>query len=153
MRLVNSCSLCHETGGELIWRNASMRVVSVGDPELPGYTRVIWEDHVREMSDLSPADRAAVMNAVFVCEQAQRQVLQPKKVNLAALGNQTPHLHWHIIPRWEDDPWFPDSIWSAAKADDAPGRQVREMRRQQASDRLPEYIAVLQGLLEQASRA
>ena len=143
----NTCSLCHESGGELIWRNASMRVVSVGDPQLPGYTRVIWEDHVREMSDLPDTDRMAVMAAVFRIEQAQRQVLQPDKVNLAALGNQTPHLHWHIIPRWEDDPWFPDSIWAEFKAH-KDRQQAWEARRQEIASLEPRYIAVLQGLLQ-----
>jgi diadenosine tetraphosphate (Ap4A) HIT family hydrolase len=34
-------------------------------------------------------------------------------VNLASLGNITPHLHWHVIPRFADDPHFPNPIWAA----------------------------------------
>ena len=153
MNLSSSCVLCRETGGELIWRNASMRVVSVDEPQLPGYTRVIWESHVREMSDLSAADRLVIMRAVFRVERAQRQVLQPDKVNLAALGNQTPHLHWHIMPRWEGDPWFPDSIWAARKTHGERQQQAWETRRQWIADLQTEYISVLQGLLEQMHRS
>jgi diadenosine tetraphosphate (Ap4A) HIT family hydrolase len=36
-------------------------------------------------------------------------------VNLAALGNQVPHLHWHIIPRFADDAHFPDPVWAVAR--------------------------------------
>jgi len=43
--------------------------------------------------------------------------LHPDKINLASLGNQVPHLHWHVIPRFKDDPHWPFAIW---------GRQVRE---------------------------
>lgn len=45
-------------------------------------------------------------------ETTQRELLHTDKINLAQFGNQVPHLHWHIIPRWKDDPYFPDSAWS-----------------------------------------
>jgi diadenosine tetraphosphate (Ap4A) HIT family hydrolase len=38
-------------------------------------------------------------------------VLQPDKINLASLGNVVPHLHWHVIPRFADDPHFPNPVW------------------------------------------
>jgi len=44
-----------------------------------------------------------------------RDTLQPDKINLASLGNQVPHLHWHVIPRFADDAHFPDPIWAAAR--------------------------------------
>jgi diadenosine tetraphosphate (Ap4A) HIT family hydrolase len=40
------------------------------------------------------------------------EVMYPDKVNLAALGNMVPHLHWHIIPRFKEDVFFPGSVWS-----------------------------------------
>ena len=39
----------------------------------------------------------------------------PAKVNLASLGTQVPHLHWHVIPRFTDDPHYPQPIWSTAR--------------------------------------
>ena len=44
-------------------------------------------------------------------EAVLRDVLRPHKLNLASLGNITPHLHWHVIPRFPDDPHFPNPIW------------------------------------------
>jgi diadenosine tetraphosphate (Ap4A) HIT family hydrolase len=53
---------------------------------------------------------------VFRVEAALRICLQPEKVNLASLGNMTPHLHWHVIPRRSGDPTFPQPIWAAGIA-------------------------------------
>jgi diadenosine tetraphosphate (Ap4A) HIT family hydrolase len=75
--------------------------------------RVIWNRHVREMTELDRAQRQALMAAVFAVEQALREALSPHKINLASLGNVTPHLHWHVIPRYRDDRHFPNPIWGA----------------------------------------
>ena len=52
------------------------------------------------------------MAVVFAVEAYVRLSLEPDKMNLASLGNLTPHLHWHVIPRWRDDRHFPDPVWS-----------------------------------------
>ena len=44
-------------------------------------------------------------------EKVLRDLLNPDKINIASLGNMTPHLHWHIIPRYRNDSHFPNSIW------------------------------------------
>ena len=53
------------------------------------------------------------MNAVVAVEQVLREHLQPTKINLAALGNAVPHLHWHVIARFDWDIHFPASVWAA----------------------------------------
>ena len=53
------------------------------------------------------------MRVVFELEAGLRDWLRPHKVNLASLGNLVPHLHWHVIPRFRDDPHFPNPIWGA----------------------------------------
>jgi diadenosine tetraphosphate (Ap4A) HIT family hydrolase len=71
----------------------------------------VWNAHVKEMSDLAPTERDELMRAVFAVEAALIAALQPVKMNLASLGNVTPHLHWHVIPRLASDPAFPKPIW------------------------------------------
>jgi diadenosine tetraphosphate (Ap4A) HIT family hydrolase len=85
--------------------------VLVDEPDYPGFCRVVWDAHVKEMTDLPAADRSHLMAAVFELEAVLRDLLDPDKINAASLGNLTPHLHWHVIPRWRDDPHFPGSIW------------------------------------------
>lgn len=107
------CELC-ALAAPVAWRGEKFSVIVVDDAAYPGFCRVIWHDHVREMSDLAREDRLLVNEAVFQVEQAVREVMQPLKVNVASLGNVVPHLHWHIIPRYADDAHFPAPVWAAA---------------------------------------
>jgi len=107
------CDLCDTPGGELIWQDDRCRVVLVDEAGYPGFCRVVWQRHVKEMTDLADADRAHLMRVVFALEASLRELMQPDKINLASLGNLVPHLHWHVIPRFADDPHFPAPIWAA----------------------------------------
>ena len=106
------CPLCAEGGDEPLWRDDFCRVVEVSDPGYPGFCRVILNAHVQDMTDLSPAQRQRLMAVVFSVEAVVREWCAPDKINLASLGNMVPHLHWHVIPRWQDDPCFPDAVWA-----------------------------------------
>lgn len=90
-------------------------MVLVDDPHYPGFCRVILNRHIAEMTDLNENERQRLMKIVFVVEAAVREALRPDKINLASLGNMTPHLHWHVIPRFADDRHFPNPIWGEAK--------------------------------------
>lgn len=111
-----NCPLCHPGAETVLWQNARLRVIVVNDdPHAPAFCRVIWQAHVAEMTDLASAERAELMNAVYAVETAMRTVLNPHKINLASLGNMVPHLHWHVIARFEEDACFPAPIWAAAQ--------------------------------------
>jgi diadenosine tetraphosphate (Ap4A) HIT family hydrolase len=131
------CILCKEDGGQLVWRGDDARVVLIDDPDLPGYCRVIWNRHVAEMSDLSRVEREILMALVDVTEFAVRRVMHPQKINIASLGNQVPHLHWHVIPRFIDDPFFSGSIWSSKQRELS--ESIRKTRRE-SSRSLPDAI-------------
>lgn len=88
----------------------------VDDHDYPGFCRVIWREHAKEMTDLPPVDQRHLMHIVFAVEQALRELLKPDKINLASLGNMTPHLHWHVIPRFHDDRHFPNPVWGQVAA-------------------------------------
>jgi diadenosine tetraphosphate (Ap4A) HIT family hydrolase len=119
-----ACDLCQLLAappeGVLIWSDHQLSVVAVDEPEYPGFTRVVWNAHVKEMTDLGAAERNRVMDAVWAVEAAQRAVLAPEKINLASFGNMTPHVHWHVIPRYLDDAHFPNPTWAAAQRSSAP---------------------------------
>ncbi|MDH3513420.1 MAG: HIT family protein [Gammaproteobacteria bacterium] len=109
------CLLCHPQNEPILWADDRCRVILAGDPDYPGFCRVIWGEHVKEMTDLSEPDRAHLLAVVFATEEALREVLHPDKINLASLGNQVPHLHWHVIARFADDAHYPDPVWSLRK--------------------------------------
>ena len=122
-----ACPLCTGTGGELVWQGIDHRVILADEPRHPGFCRVVWGAHVREMSDLPPADAARLMSTVLTVERVLRERLAPDKVNLASLGNVVPHLHWHVIPRWCDDSHFPDPVWAPQRRE-PPARVVDRLR-------------------------
>lgn len=114
---MTACELCDTPGGELIWQDKFCRVVLLDDVDYPGFCRVILNSHTKEMTDLTPQERQRLMAVVFAVEQAVREVVQPEKINLASLGNKTPHLHWHVIPRFKQDRHFPNPIWGEPSHD------------------------------------
>ena len=114
-----NCTLCLQPGGEVFWDDGFARVVLVGDADHPGFCRVILNAHTREMTDLPEAERARLMNVVYAVEGLLCDLLRPDKINLASFGNVVPHLHWHVIPRFTDDPHFPNSVWSARVRENA----------------------------------
>ncbi|MFT0533859.1 HIT family protein [Castellaniella hirudinis] len=131
-----ACPLCPAHAAGALWEDTRLRVIAVDEPLFPGYIRVIWREHAAEMTDLPAPDRDHLMATVYRIEALQRSILQPDKINLASLGNQVPHLHWHLIPRWRDDPCFPNAIWAALASE----KQAAWARR------LPELQARARGL-------
>ncbi len=108
---MTACVFCQEAGGEVLWEDDACRVVWAYEPDYPAMCRVIWDRHVKEMTELESPERERIMRVVFATEQALIATVQPDKVNLASLGNQVPHVHWHVVARFRDDPHFPGPIW------------------------------------------
>jgi diadenosine tetraphosphate (Ap4A) HIT family hydrolase len=125
----SDCLLCHTPGGTVVWQNQHLRVIDACDALYPGFTRVIWTAHVVEMTDLSAAEQVELFRVVLLVEEVQRAELKPDKVNLAAFGNVVPHLHWHVIPRWQGDPHFPQAIWAALPSADTTAQAAQEALR------------------------
>jgi len=114
---VSGCALCEPASAGTALRiaeDARLHVIRVLDaPDFPAFYRVIWNSHVAEFSALNSADRLHCMDVVAAVERALIEALAPTKVNLAALGNMVPHLHWHVIARFDWDEQFPQPIWGA----------------------------------------
>jgi diadenosine tetraphosphate (Ap4A) HIT family hydrolase len=113
MTRLPDCELCRLAAPAVV-ENDKFAVIIVDDANYPGFCRVIWREHVREMSDLSREDRLLLNEAVCEVEQAVREAMAPAKINVASLGNVVPHLHWHVIPRYTDDAHFPAPVWATA---------------------------------------
>ena len=134
----DECELCESPGGEVVWESDLCRVVLVGEPDYPGFCRVILQRHLREMTDLPKPERLQLMNVLFAVETAIRSLCQPDKINLASLGNMPPHVHWHLIPRWRDDRHFPLPVWAMPQR--VTSAQHRQINGRQLGD---EIIAAL----------
>ena len=127
-----ACSLCEADGGLLVFKNETLRIIQASEAGFPAFYRVVWNEHVAEFSDLSAAERQVCMHAVVKVEQVLRSELRPAKINLAALGNLVPHLHWHVVARFDWDSHFPAPVWSA------PQRPVDEAQVEAVASRCSE---------------
>ncbi|WP_367065991.1 HIT family protein [Oryzisolibacter sp. LB2S] len=137
-----SCVLCDTDGGRLVWRGQRLRVIHAEEAGFPAFYRVIWNAHVAEFSDLSEQDRAHCMQAVTLVEELLRAQLAPTKINLATLGNVVPHLHWHVVARFDWDSHFPAPLWAQAQ-------RARDAAREAAvAQRLPALELALKQRLE-----
>ncbi|RQP26856.1 HIT family protein [Albitalea terrae] len=134
------CDLCTNPGGLLLWSEGDWRAVRVEDAAHPAFYRVICNRHVREFSDLSGVQRSRCMDLVCAIEQVLIAQLNPTKINLAAFGNMVPHLHWHVMARFDWDDHFPNPIWGARTREPA----------QPAAERLAVGLDVLDAAVLQA---
>ena len=82
------------------------------DQYFPGYTFVFTREHVTELFHLDRQTRQEIIEEVNQVAAALFQVYQPTKMNYELLGNMVPHMHWHLVPRFSDDPLWPRPIWS-----------------------------------------
>jgi diadenosine tetraphosphate (Ap4A) HIT family hydrolase len=65
----------------------------------------------REIHDLSPTQRAQLIEEIARASEALDKALKPNKINVGMLGNIVPQLHIHIIARREGDPAWPGPVW------------------------------------------
>jgi diadenosine tetraphosphate (Ap4A) HIT family hydrolase len=119
------CELCQKPGGLLLWTDGDWRVIRVEDADFPGFYRVVSNRHLAEFSDLAPAARERCMRLVAAVERVLVERLAPTKVNLAALGNMVPHLHWHVVARFDWDSHFPQPIWGVRQREVQPSAVER----------------------------
>ena len=131
---MSACPLCEPKTETVLYQNEQLRVILVTDQALvPAYCRVIWQQHAAEMTDFSPAESLTLMDMVYFVESQMRHILQPQKINLASFGTMVPHQHWHVIARFSDDAYYPDSIWSQAHHQNIPSLPIDWVQRLQTA--------------------
>jgi len=81
-----------------------------------GYCFVIAKEHMTELFHFDIKTRSAIIEEVNSVAAALFTVFTPAKINYELLGNMVPHMHWHIVPRFRDDPLWPRPIWSEPHA-------------------------------------
>ncbi|OYW28759.1 MAG: diadenosine tetraphosphate hydrolase [Caulobacter sp. 12-67-6] len=88
------------------------------DARYPWIVLIPRQPGLREIEDLSPADRVALMDEIVMAGAAVRALgFQVDKLNVGALGNVTPQLHVHVIGRRLGDPAWPGPVWGHSAAE------------------------------------
>lgn len=84
------------------------------DQFFPGWTVLIFKDHRTELFQLTQEERGGLMEDVSRVGKALTEVFAVRKINSELLGNQVPHIHWHVVPRLMTDPDPLKPVWCIA---------------------------------------
>jgi diadenosine tetraphosphate (Ap4A) HIT family hydrolase len=76
-----------------------------------GYCVLVARRHASELSQLGADERRDFLDEMCRLAAAIEKAFRPHKLNYELLGNQVPHLHWHIFPRSADDPERLRPVW------------------------------------------
>ena len=89
----------------------------VGDHQcFRGYTLVLLKEHVREPFELPLDVQREHFAEVMRAAKAVHKTFAPSKLNYSSYGNAEPHVHWHIVPRYEDDAYRDGDPWRMWRA-------------------------------------
>jgi len=86
------------------------------DQYYPGYTLVIARRHATELYHLPDGESTTYFQDMLRVARAIDRALSPRKMNYELLGNTVAHLHWHLFPRYADDPNPTRPTWETAHA-------------------------------------
>ncbi len=113
-----SCPACERIGRitagrdpELVATLPESHVVLADEQRYRGYCIVFLKDHHEQLADLSYDKQTRLWDDVARVAAAIRKVTAPVRLNYACLGNFLTHVHWHVIPRFQDDPEPQHPIW------------------------------------------
>ena len=115
----HGCGVCAGTDGAMkrvVARLRSGVVALQDDGDFRGYCILFARRHVVELHELTAAERHDWIEDAAAISEAVQRVCEPDKLNVAMLGNLTPHLHCHVVPRYLADGWWGRPIWDRPAA-------------------------------------
>ena len=93
---------------------ALSRLLLANDANYPWLILVPRRAGLVEIIDLSGNHRLELMDEIADAASALKAITECEKLNIAALGNQVPQLHVHVIARRHTDAAWPKPVWGAA---------------------------------------
>jgi diadenosine tetraphosphate (Ap4A) HIT family hydrolase len=115
-----TCPFCHKLSNlhelpdeEVVWQFAHSVAFLGPWQAYPGYCILVARQHATELSQLSDQERSAFLDEMCRLARALEGTFHPHKLNYELLGNQVPHLHWHLFPRSAADPDGLKPVWLA----------------------------------------
>lgn len=128
------------------WPPADHRIADCGltvayfhtDQFFPGWTILVLKRHATELFELSREERGQLIEEVNAVARALAATFRPVKINYGLLGNQLPHIHWHVVPRLAGDPAPREAVWGVP-------HEVRALSADALRDRIARIQAQLAG--------
>jgi diadenosine tetraphosphate (Ap4A) HIT family hydrolase len=98
-----------------LYENINIRV-EIEESEIP-WLKIFTQLPYKEMSELPKEFRYEIYDLINMIEEEMIAYFNPKKINIAEFGNYLPHLHWHIMARFEEDSYYPEPMWGEKQRD------------------------------------
>lgn len=111
--------------------------IEIEPSEIP-WLKIFTCKPYKELSDCDTKTRTAVLDAMLLIEKEMIKYYNPTKINIAMFGNYLPHLHCHVMARFEEDSYFPEPMW---------GKKQREAKLDLPS--FEEFIYIIKKELKQ----
>lgn len=115
----NKCLVCqriqqilHHQNPHYVTELETGYVVLADNQTYLGYTIFLCKQHCVELHELDADFKQKFLAEMSIVASAVYATFKPNKLNYELLGNQNPHMHWHIIPRRKTDFEYNKSIWS-----------------------------------------
>jgi diadenosine tetraphosphate (Ap4A) HIT family hydrolase len=86
------------------------------DQFFAGWTVLVLKEHRTELFQLTREERMGLMEEVSRVGEVMTKIFEVKKINSELLGNQAPHIHWHVIPRLKSDSDPLKPVWCVSHA-------------------------------------
>jgi len=103
------------------------------DSQIP-WVKIFPRKKYKELSDCDDKTRNMLLQTMLLIEKEMIKYYNPKKINIAMFGNYLPHLHIHVMARFEEDSYYPEPMW---------GKKQRE-----ANLNLPDFEKFKQNLIK-----
>jgi len=92
-----------------IYENINIKI-EIEESEIP-WLKIFTVTPYKEMSEVPKSVRNEIYDVLNTIEIEMLAYYNPKKINIASFGNYMPHVHWHIMARFEEDSYFPEPMW------------------------------------------
>jgi diadenosine tetraphosphate (Ap4A) HIT family hydrolase len=99
----------------VIYENETIRIEREKN-EIP-WLKIFTQHPYKEMSEVPTDIKLDIFNLLDIIEKEMLTYYKPKKINIASFGNYMPHVHWHIMARFEEDSYFPEPMWGKKQRD------------------------------------
>src|SRR5438105_4244883 len=130
-----TCPFCHTLSHlrelpdeDLVWQFAHSVALLGTWQSYQGYCLLVAKRHATELSQLAEAERAAHLQEMCLLARAIEATFRPHKLNYELLGNQAPHVHWHLFPRSAQDPERLRPVWFALDRAERDADENRRLR-------------------------
>ncbi len=92
-----------------IYKNELINI-QIEESEIP-WLKIFTNKELKEFSQCDNKTKEEIFRCLDICEKTMLEYFEPKKINIASFGNYVPHVHFHIMARFEQDSYFPEPMW------------------------------------------